>query len=301
MLLIGVDTFGYKNGAVFKSSIFNVGNYEMEIAYGKYDEIYVDLDTTVSTDIIKPTEWGFQTVIDAKFQGDLEGGTISGSGNEVTAIRIQRQKEDEIIWNDIIQIDYTTGSQSFYTFTDKYVQNDVTYRYALIPLSGNTLGYRQSSDLITVDFDGVFLSDLTHNYKLFYNVELGNFEHNTPSSIQEPLNSQYPIITYGTLNYIRGSIEALFLSASTVTTYGNINVRSEKLERQDLMNFLKNRKPKILRTGNGDLMLVTIIDNPRETSFNQIKGLANVSFNFVEIGNVEDFNNLKFLGLLEGF
>lgn len=300
-MLIGIDTFGYNDGAIFKSSIFNVGSYEMEMAYGKFDEVYIDLDTTVSTDIVKPTEWGFQTVIDAKFQGDLEGGSVSGSGQVITAIRIQRQKEDEIVWNDILQIDYSTGYQSYYTFTDKYIQNGISYRYALIPLSGNTLGYRQSSELITVDFDGVFFSDLTHNYRLYYNLELGDFEHNTPSSVQEPLNSQYPIVTYGTLDYIRGSVEALFLSASTVATNGNINIRSEKLERQELMNFMKNKKPKILRNSDGNLLLVTIIDNPKETPNNQIRGIANVSFNFVEIGNVEDTDNLKTLGLLEGF
>lgn len=300
-MLIGIDTFGYNDGAIFKSSIFNVGSYEMEIAYGKFDEVYIDLDTTVSTDIVKPTEWGFQTVIDAKFQGDLEGGSVSGSGQVITAIRIQRQKEDEIVWNDILQIDYSTGYQSYYTFTDKYIQNGISYRYALIPLSGNTLGYRQYSELITVDFDGVFFSDLTHNYRLYYNLELGDFEHNTPSSVQEPLNSQYPIVTYGTLDYIRGSVEALFLSASTIATNGNINIRSEKLERQELMNFMKNRKPKVLRNSDGNLLLVTIIDNPKETPNNQIRGIANVSFNFVEIGNVEDTDNLKTLGLLEGF
>ena len=300
-ILIGIDTFGYGNGSIFKSSIFNVGNYEMEIAHGKFDEVYIDLDTNVSTDIIKPTEWGFQTVIDAKFQDDLEGGSVSGGGQVITAIRIQRQKEDEIIWNDIIQMDYTTGYQSYYTFTDKYVQNGVSYKYALIPLSGTTLGYRQSSELITVNFDGVFFSDLTHNYRLFYNLEMGNFEHNTPSSIQEPLNSQYPIVTYGTLDYIRGSVEALFLSASTVATNGDINIRSEKLERKELMNFMKNKKPKILKSGNGDLMLVTITDNPIEIPNNQIRGIANVSFNFVEIGDTEDTDYLKSLGLLEGF
>ena len=298
-MFISLDFFGLDSGAVFKTRLCHPNYNSVEISNMVLDQIYIDEDITIPYSTTKPDDWNYRTVLNAKLQNNLEGGSISAGGLIIEKVRFQRRRIDELMWQDIEQIPYKPGEQILYEAIDKYIQNDFGYQYSIIPLTATVMGNRVTSSEITAGFEGVFISDNNNNYRLYYDIELGEITHNTPSTTLEPLNSQFPIVSYSNLDYRTGDITALFLSASTVNKNGEVDIRMEKLGREQLLKFMKNRKPKFIRFPNGESMLVSLNGNPKESPNNNINGLATLSFSYTEIGGI-DSKTLAENGLIEG-
>ena len=115
-----------------------------------------------------------------------------------------------------------------------------------------------------------------------------------------PLNAQYPTIVFGNSDYVKFDIKSTSVSDATYNSGGKVDIKQEKLTRIKLLNFLKNKKPKIYRDGNGNIFLVSLLGNPSEEHQNGINGISKISFNLVQIGNYEDNETLINAGLLEG-
>lgn len=297
-MIIGYDFHGEEDTLIFETKYSHPTYHKAELKNSEVNQFFIDEDTTISDDTSKPLNWNFTTVINALFQGDLEGGSVSANGLIIDRISFQKRKADDLYWDDIEEIPYDSGEKTLYEAIDKYIQNDFSYEYSLTPIASTVQGNRTVSTPIRVNFEGNFLSDINENYRLLYDFELGTIEHNSPSAIHQPLNSKYPIVTYSNTDYRSSSIDCLILTDTTVNNGGTVNIRNEKLQREKLIKFLKNRKPKIMRSQNGDIMMIAITDNPREEPNNSIHGIAKVSFSFVEIGSV-DSDNLRANGLIK--
>jgi len=297
-MLIGIDAF---DSSCFQTIVAFPSFYRIELSNSVVDEIYIDEDTEITDSIIKPVAWGFQTILDAPFSDDsLEGGSISsGNGLVIDHILFQKRKADELYWSNVSQIIYD-GTSTFYEAIDKYVACDFDYEYSLLPMVNGVQGNRVTSPTITALFDGVFLSDKDNNYSLIFDVEYGSREHVTQSTELMPLNAQYPTIVFGNSDYVKFDIKSTSVSDTTYNSGGKIDIKQEKLTRNKLLNFLKNKKPKIYRDGNGNIFLVSLLSNPTEEHQSGINGIAKVSFVLVEIGNYEDNDTLINAGLLEG-
>ena len=286
-MLIGHDFFGFNNGAVFDTIFCHPSYQRLEIYDGTIDQVYIDEDITIPYSIEKPNNWRYFTVLNAKFQGNLEGGSVQNDGLVIEKIRFQKRSADELIWQDVAEIEYTPNKKIFYEAIDKYIANDFVYEYSVTPITATVLGSRVISDQITANFSGVFLSDKENNYSLLYDVEISDIQNNNPSSIFEPLFSKYPIITYSNLDYSTFDVTATFITAKTVDT-GDINIRLERMGKDQLMIFMKNRKPKVYRDTNGNLKLVSVVGNPKEIPNNNVAGIAKLSFSLVEIGQIDN-------------
>lgn len=293
-MIIGYSFF---DGSCFETTICHPNYYSLELNEGVIDQVYADEDLNVDNSTTKPENFTYTTYINAKFRNNLEGGTIENSGLQVEKILLQKRKANELTWIDVGELTYEPYTKDYYEIIDKYVANDFEYEYSLVPITGITKGVRVISEPIRVSFDGYYLTDKDYNYKLIYNAELGSIDHIMPTSIFEPYGAKYPIVTYGTLDYRQGSLTALFLTDASFNS-NQIQIYNEKTQRQNLMNFLKNRKPKIFRGMNGELMLIAVVDNPKEEPDNNLHGLAKVSFSFVEIGEINN-ENLRSYGLID--
>ena len=296
-MLIGLNFF---QGDCFQTTVALPSFYKTELSNSVVDEIYIDEDTEITDSIAKPTVWGYKTVLDAPFSDDsLEGGSITSNGLVIDHILFQKRKADELYWSDVSQITYD-GTSTFYEAIDKYVACDFDYEYSLLPMVNEVQGNRVISPTVTVLFDGVFLSDKDNNYSLIFDVVYGSHEHITQSTELMPLNAQYPTIVFGNSDYVKFDIKSTSVSDTTYNSGGKIDIKQEKLTRNKLFNFLKNKKPKIYRDGNGNIFLVSLLGNPTEEHQNGINGISKVSFALAEIGNYEDTDILINAGLLEG-
>ena len=300
-MFISLDFFGLDEGAVFKTNIGHVGYNDLQITGAMIDEIYVDEDIEIPITTDKPESWTYSTILNAKFQGNLEGGSLSANGAEIELIKFQKRRWDELEWTDVGDVKYNEDGKVIYELLDKFVANQQVYQYSLLPVTSSVLGSRVLSEEITVDFEGVFLSDKDNNYRLLYDLQFGDINHNTPSSVFETLNSKYPIVVYSNLDYTDFDVEATFISVSTINgqTERQVDTRMEKTERDNLLRWVKNHKPKIYRDVNGELKLVTVTDNPQEKPMSGVNGIAKISLKMVEIGSVDN-ENLKAYEMLDG-
>jgi len=287
-MIIGYDMFfGQNNSSIF-STVVSVGDISsMIIEKGIYDRVTMDQDT-VKTYSNAQVDWAYDYVLDADFVNDLEAGNILNGGVTIEHIRFQRRLSTELTWTSITDLDYSTLITA-YTFLDKYVKNGYEYEYCIVPLTASIEGERVvGANAITPAWEGMWICDLTSNYQLLHDLELGSIEHVSSTGVFEPLDSQYPIVAYSELDYRKGNVKALVLSSTTIAANA-ISTVAEKINRDALMLFLKNHKAKVLKSSNGMFMIISIVDNPTETFDNSYaQAIAEVDFNFVEIDDPDE-------------
>lgn len=294
-MLLGVDICGMNQGAIFDTTNFLGSYYSLQLENALIDDVYVSQDTTISSTPTKPTTWQSLDVLNADFNLSLEGGSISGNGQNITSVVLQNRNTNGLTWNTVATIPYVSGSSILFQYTDNYVQNGAQYQYQLIPYINSVQGIiAPNSVYITASYDSTFITDKNNNYILMYDLKPGSIIYNQNSKIFEPLDSTYPIVQYGSLDYRSvDNISATLLSADTLNSSTGIVINSEVTLRQNLVAFLTNKQAKLLRSRQGDFMLVTLVNKPT-ISFATSQPIASVSFSMVEVGGTDSATLMKF-------
>lgn len=304
-MIMGYSLFGDSQSLVYKTELHHPSYNKIDLSNMTLDEIFVDEDIAIPFTAEKNEGWNYRTVVNAKLQNSIEGGSVQANNFQISAIRFQRREIDEVEWQDIGEVEYRPNEQLLYEVMDKNMQNNFEYQYSLLPITQSVLGNRVVSESVTAEFSGIFLSDKNNNYSLIYDDINQTIENNISNSIVTPLNSKYPIVIDGNADYKSGSINGVFISTSKdKMNNGEMSIKMEKLSRDKTMKFLKNKKPKVLRQPSGETMLIRIVDNPQEDVYNINTGMSHINFNFVEIGGM-DSETLKandiLLGIQEEF
>lgn len=213
-----------------------------------------------------------------------------------THIWFQRRDNDGMEWETVKSIVYNEEAlreKLHYEFFDLVVRNGYTYQYSAVPIveAPFIVGNRISLNEITIDFEGIWLTDSSTNYQLLAEIDFGDETHNTRSSVKVPLNSQYPSILTNKQDYKSGTITAMYITSTTLAS-GIINVKNEKEGRTQFLKWLKNGKPKLLRDVTGEKIMFGVVGTPRESYEKSRNGLGVVAFDFVEIGDSDDYDTL---------
>ena len=287
-MIAGFNFFGLDEGAIFDTPLCTEMLDEMTMYQGTYDEVYVDLNVGVTDTAEKPVGWSMQTIMNAKFTGDLDAGSVGADGYAVTHIQVYRTVEGSNKWDLISQFDYDE-EYNVYEFIDRYAQNAVTYRYAVVPVANEVMGDRLVSGTVDVSYEGIFITDRKENRRLEHDIVLAPITYTMSEAVNLPLNGQYPIIVTGNTNYRTGNLSTLPLSKETQEMYGaGVNKLAEQINREKWIEFLTNRKAKVLRMDSGVLMLI-MTSQPVVTHKEQesLRDLASISFNYTETGELE--------------
>jgi hypothetical protein len=234
----------------------------------------------------------------APFNGSLESGSIGLNGFDVTEVKLKKRKYGDLIWEDLDTIEYNDTLTS-YLFYDKYVQATEIFEYGLVPVAGAYEGASPISSSIQVEFNHDFIFDKDVSHKLFENVEIGSIESVQPSTMFDTLgDDKYPYVSYqGNKDYNRLSISSAVVSSPGATVDG-IDLRTERIYRDSLVSWLKNKKPKIYKTKDGWYLLVNVVDNPGLTSVQGIPGSYTLNCNIVEVGDAHSKETLTNMGLV---
>lgn len=298
-MIIGYNFFSKgMNGNIFDTAIPTTNVDEISMGAGIYDEMYITVDGTVSDLDEKPGNWKLKTIMNAKFQNDLEAGSLDSDGHVIKKIQIYRRKyllEDD--WLLVGEFDYHTEYNT-YSFVDRFTQNGARYEYAVVPVAQDVIGDITVSQPIDVNFEGLFVSDLSGNYRMEVDYELGQITHNDNISTSSPLNGKYPIVTKGTQDYRTGDMTFLPLSREQIDSYGTtIDGRKESEYRKQVVDFLKNGSAKVIRNDNGDMMIVATFGVTETSKNGQLVDLHAVSFSFTELGKF-DYDTMSKGGLI---
>ncbi|KEK23937.1 hypothetical protein [Bacillus gaemokensis] len=287
-MIIDYNFFGYAEGCVWDTPICTDHMDELQLNEGIYDEAFVTLDTNVVDSTAKPTNWTLQTLMDAKFTGDLDAGSIGADGFKVTKILLYRSVVGTFKWEAVAEFDYDP-EYNVYDYVDRYTENGALYQYAIVPVANEVLGDKLISDEVKSEYEGIFLTDKYENKRFEYDIQLGDITYNQSSSVNQPIDGQFPIVVFGNSNYRSGNLSVLPLSNNTVALAGGaIDKLAEQVNRQDWVDFLNNGKAKVLRMDSGVLMLVVTQNaNVQHKEGDLLRDLANISFDFLEIGKLD--------------
>lgn len=298
-MIIGYDFFGQKmDGNVFDTAIPTGNIDEVAMGAGIYDELFISLDTTIGAENAKPTSWQLKTIMNAKFENDLEAGSLDSDGHVITSIQIYRRKHmRDDNWLLVGHFPYEP-EYNVYSFVDRFTENGASYEYAIVPVAQDVIGDITVSEPIKVDYDGVFISNLENNYHMDIDFELGTISYNNNMSTSAPLNGRYPIVTQGVQDYRTGDITFLPLSRGQVEAGGEkVDGRVERQYRNQVLSFLRSGGSKVIRDSNGEMMIVATHNITATSKNGNLIDLYAISFSFTELGEF-DFETMSKGGLI---
>ena len=227
----------------------------------------------------------------------------------ITNLLVKRQDVDDVGggWLTLYSQPISQASDMDFTFIDFLNQYGKTYKYALVPLLTQTQsgvevevegGYTVSNEVQSV-FDGVFIADSTGSQKCKANVGYGNVDMNQVVGSITPIGAKYPIIVTNSHNqYHNGSISGTIVPDDYYFN-GNLSRIDMVNKRNELEQFLTNKRVKIIKDWNGNIWLVMIVGNVSCT-FNNNYGMGIVSFstNWTEVGDPTNQQDLQATGLI---
>ena len=228
----------------------------------------------------------------------------------ITNLLVKRQDVDDVSggWLTLYSQPITQASDMDFTFIDFLNQYGKTYKYALVPLLTQTQsgvevevegGYTVSNEVQSV-FDGVFIADSTGSQKCKANVGYGNVDMNQVVGSITPIGAKYPIIITNSHNqYHNGSISGTIVPDDYYFN-GNLSRIDMVNKRNELEQFLTNKRVKVIKDWNGNIWLVMIAGNVSCT-FNNNYGMGIVSFstNWTEVGDPTNQQDLQATGLID--
>jgi hypothetical protein len=293
-VIIGYNFMGYEHGgSVWDTPICTDMLDELELNEGTYDEVYVNLDVTTPSNTAKPTIWTVTTIMDSKFTGDLDGGSIGAEGFKITSIQLYRSIYGTGKWDAVGQFKYDEEF-NMYDYVDRYVQNGAVYQYAIVPVANEVQGDKLISDRVGASYEGIFITDKKENRRFDYDISLGEVVYNTTSALNQPLNSGFPIVTFGQSKYRSGNLSVLPLSDDTIALAGSgVDKLAEQINRQEWLDFINNGRAKVLRMDNGVLMLIVTQNATASHKEGMLKDLASLTFDYVEVGEINFGNMMK--------
>ena len=227
----------------------------------------------------------------------------------ITNLLVKRQDVDDVSggWLTLYSQLISQASDMDFTFIDFLNQYGKTYKYALVPLLTQTQsgvevevegGYTVSDEVQSV-FDGVFIADSTGTQKCKANVGYGNVDMNQVVGSITPIGAKYPIIITNSHNqYHNGSISGTIVPDDYYFN-GNLSRIDMVKKRNELEQFLTNKRVKVIKDWNGNIWLVMIAGNVSCT-FNNNYGMGIVSFstNWTEVGDPTNQQDLQATGLI---
>lgn len=267
----------------------NVDNItKIEIMRGIYDHINLNQDVTSPMSTTIPTEWSSSTLLDCNFDNNISGGSLDDIAQDVTSLKIKRRKKGEYNWITIKEIEINTPDDFTFAFNDALSASGFDYEYAYVPVIGNTEGAYNINE-ITTNFRGVFVCDTNTAYRFYSGVEYGTVSTVQKIGVFEPFGRQYPVVvSNGNTQYDNGSFSGYVFPINFYND-GVIDRQEIVEERNNIIKFFANKKPKILKDSNGNCWLICIIDKPNTSYDNNYgQGVVKVDATWVEIG---DYNN----------
>lgn len=300
------DRYSWQPVPTYLTNITNV-----KIENGIYDYFNITKDTNFPYITTYPTIWDNNTIMNADFNGNINAGNVDYDVGQINQIRVKRRKKGDFNWYTLFNVDINEISDIDFVRYDYLAQNDTEYEYAIVPIIGNVEGEYAVNSILS-EFYGIFITDGESSYKLKENASYSSNERVRLSGTYEPYGAKYPVvISNGNLSYDKGTVSGDILikndKAQVVTDEGiTIYTGNEELDRkktverlESIKRFLTTPSSKILKDFNGNIWLVTLSDNLPITYYSEVgMGFAQVSFNWSQIGEADDGEDLYDAGLI---
>ena len=269
-----------------------------KIQNGVFDHFNVSRDTSFDYSSIIPTDWDTDTWMNATFAGNTSAGNVAQVATGVTSIRVKRRIKGTFDWITIREIPVTKPEDLSFVITDNLNAYNVEYEYAYVPMTEDVEGSYIIESILS-KFEGVFICDIDTVFKFYAGVEYDTNDAIQQVGVFQPFNRKYPIVVSNSImQYQTGGVGGWVLPEDYEDTHVFDRSKIVK-EKEVLLNFLTNKKPKIIKDMNGNNWLVYFTGNPSVTYDNNYgQGMLKVSANWTEVGDPNDKTDLYENGLI---
>ena len=252
------------------------------------DEFYAENDVLVSFDWNIPQEWGVNTALHAKYQNTMKAGNIDYTGETVTDVKIKKRYVGEFDWRTIYIQDIKTNDDFQVTFYDFFSPTGKAIEYAYVLNVGGE-DIIAVTNVITPEFDSYFICGPNgETYPMILNVE-NTPTYNRESSIIKTMGRKYPYVNHNGLSqYYSGNINVSFIALDENCRFDTDNAWKY---RNEFDQFLANGEQKILKSFEGDIWLVDVVNSiPRSNSGHY--QLVDQQIEWVEVGDPYSIGDL---------
>lgn len=250
-------------------------------------DVHIIVDYT--SDINVKKTWDGNTKLLAKFKKNLEAGNIENDGIKIIGFQVNRRVKDtydSIHVGDIYSDDAVLIGKEF-EFND-YTQPNRKLIYSIRPIGENLLTGNANELEIESEFSGWWIVDKDTDQVIPFDKSIGSvgsvdYGMNQDRTVIDTF-SQYPQIYYnGNRENHSFTLQATFLPED--------GERSGEVYERMLNNFIRQHKPFIVKSSNGNIFVMDI-SNPRvSTPMNSWKNYDYIDFSVdaLEIMTLEEY------------
>ncbi len=289
----------YSDGNALDPTPTDINNIAYtKIQNGIFDHFNVSRDISFDYSSIIPADWDINTLMNADFAGNVSAGNVSQLATGITSIRVKRRIKGTFDWITIREIPVSKPEDLSFVITDNLNAYNVEYEYAYVPMMEDVEGSYIIESILS-KFEGVFICDMDTVFKFYAGVEYDTNDAVQQVGVFQPYNRKYPIIVSNSvMQYQTGGVGGWILPEDYEDTHVFDRSKIVK-EKEVLLNFLMNKKPKILKDMNGNNWLVYFTGNPSVTYDNNYgQGMLKVSAQWTEVGDPNDKTDLYENGLI---
>lgn len=212
-------------------------------------------------------------------------------------VRIKRREVGKYDWTTIYERDIKNlfGTVSFICY-DRYARGrKMKYQYAAVPVIDGIEQLFASTHVVS-DFEGAWLMDKDTSYYIGLEPKVTGVTRNQEAAVETTLGSKYPIVFYGSeANYYSGNFSGVIIkweqSRDAFDFDGSVDYR------ETFINWLTNKKPKVLKMYDGRAWLINVNGNI-SYSDDEHPDKVEISFDFIETGDLNNGDDLKNAGLV---
>jgi len=284
---------GRMSADITPTSIENINS--ITIQNGLFDDLFITKDVSSFNSPLS-NNWDFNTIIHAKFAGNLSAGNVTYSASQVSSIRFKMRKKGTYTWTTIFEVPINSVNDLHAERFEKYAQSGYLYEFAIVPVINQTEGNMSINEVYS-EFDGMFIMEKDSGYYTVLNTSIPDRQRNRPSSVVVNPQSKYPFINYnGATNYDSFTATGFFIKQNLLT--GEFDSHNGYDFRDGFMDFLCDGKPKFLKYSDGRAWIIGVVDSPKESQESSTD-MINTTFQCVQMGAIDSSKALFKNGLTD--
>lgn len=238
-------------------------------------------------------EWTENTFLHARFDGDIYCGNTDFGVNNTTNLLVKRRKKGEFQWMTLFDIPAVKVEDYEFTVHDPYAPIG-TLEYAVVPIIN---GYESEYSIteIEYDFDGLLLIERDRTIWTLTDIVISE-EKNSQIGVCNTIFGKYPyIFQQGENDYFTGTLSATFIEPENHRLADTGRFHRHYAE---VLEFLNDRKPKILKYDDGRIRLISVTSPPTDVA-DEHRDKHTISFRYAEIGSVDSNQDMNSYGFLD--
>lgn len=269
---------------------------EISLTNGTFDHLYVGKNVNEEV-VVTNNEWTEDTLLSAPFDENLDAGNSGFSLRNTDTVIIKRREKGTVDWITIFVKPIKYIEDFKFIFFDRYAKGNTDYEYILCSTCNGIENSYVIKEVYS-QFHGFFVVDSNNSYGTFFNVDGGDTQRNAAGEVVPLLNNKYAkVVRNNSTSYDTGTASGVFIKTNRIGADScSMDLPGSNKFRSDIMDFLMNGRPKILKWDDGRIWLISVTGSPTDSRVDH-ELVREISFQFAEIGDCNDPRTLYLNGL----